>query len=275
MYVSIMSRVIFYYQTFKTQDNELISLDSILYNGSPVTHIHIAAIHFGVGSDSKPYIHLNNRVPTNEYFDGVWKTVQRAVSKNITIVAMICGAGGGYSTLFSDFETYYKLLYNFLKDKPFISGIDLDIEEICDINNIKKLINRIVDDFGKDFIITVAPIQESLSSDIHGMGGFCYKDLMKSTEGSYIDYINCQAYSSYTLDTLDSIINNDYKVEQMVMGMISGQDYKTELEKMYKKYGNAFGGIFIWEYFNTIPSPKEWVKTIANILSKGNKDLLN
>ena len=270
-----MSRVIFYYQTFKTPDNELISLDSILYDGSPITHIHVAAIHFGVDSDNKPYIHLNNRVPTNSYFDGVWKTVQRAVSKNIKIVVMIGGAGGGYDTLFSDFETYYKLLYNFLKNKPFISGVDLDVEEICDINNIKHLINRIVDDFGKDFIITVAPVQSSLSSDTPGMGGFCYKDLMKSTEGGNIDYINCQAYDSYKLDTLDSIIKNDYKVNQIVMGMISGQNYKSELEKMYKKYGKEFGGIFIWEYYNTIPSPKEWTKTIANILSKGNKDLLN
>ena len=261
-----MNRVIFYYQTFKTSDKKLISLDNILYNDTPVTHIHIAAIHFGVDENNKPYIHLNNRIPTDEYFDDVWKTIQKAVSKNITIVAMMGGAGGGYSTLFSDFETYYKLLYDFLKEKTFISGVDLDIEENCNIDNIKKLINRIVNDFGKDYIITIAPIQGSLSSDTPGMGGFCYKDLMKSKEGSFIDYINCQAYWNYTLDSLESIVKNGYKVEQIVMGMISGQDYKTELENMHNKYGNTFGGVFIWEYFNTIPNPKEWTETIKSIL---------
>ena len=47
-----MSKVIFYYQTFKTQNNELISLDSILYNDSPVTHIHVASIHFGLDDNN-------------------------------------------------------------------------------------------------------------------------------------------------------------------------------------------------------------------------------
>ena len=261
-----MSKVIFYYQTFKTQNNELISLDSILYNDSPVTHIHVASIHFGL-DDNKPYIHLNNRDPYNEYFDNVWKTINKAYLKGKTIVAMIGGAGGGYSSLFSDFEVYYKLLYDFLKDKSYITGIDIDVEEICDINNIKKLINRITNDFGENYIISVAPVQSSLSNDVPGMGGFCYKDLIKSKEGSYIDYINCQAYNDYTLNALDAIINNSYKVENIVMGMISGQEYKSELEKMVRKYGGQFGGIFIWEYYNTIPSPKEWTKIVADIFT--------
>ena len=114
---------------------------------------------------------------------------------------MIGGAGGGYSTLFSDFDTYYKLLHDLLKEKKFINGIDLDIEEYCNINNIKKLINNIVSDFGDDYIITVAPVQGSLSTDTPGMGGFCYKDLLNSAEGSHIDYINCQAYWNYSLDS--------------------------------------------------------------------------
>ena len=89
---------------------------------------------------------------------------------------------------------------------------------------------------------------------------------MKSKEGSFIDYINCQAYWNYTLDSLESIVKNGYKVKQIVMGMISGEDYKQELEKMHNKYGNNFGGVFIWEYFNTIPNPKEWTEIIKKIL---------
>ena len=45
-------------------------------------------------------------------------------------------------------------------------------------------------DFGKDFIITMAPVAYALQSDTTGMGGFCYKDLYKSKEGVLIDYFN-------------------------------------------------------------------------------------
>jgi alkaline phosphatase D len=262
-----MTRVILYYQTFRTPHGEFISLDSVLYPGTPVTHIHLAAIHFGVDSDNTPYIHLNNRVPSDIYFNPVWKTVQRAVAKNIKIVVMIGGAGGGYASLFSDFNTYYKLLVDFLHQHPYISGVDLDIEEKCDISNIKKLINKLVADFGEEYLITVAPVEGALSSDTPGMGGFCYKELLHSPEGSYLDYLNCQAYNNYSLGSLDAIVNNGYNVTQIVMGMISGQDYKTELAKMVHKYGNRLGGVFIWEYFNAIPSPKGWVENISQLLT--------
>jgi alkaline phosphatase D len=159
-------------------------------------------------------------------------------------------------------------LYNFLKNKPFISGIDLDIEEEVDINNVKKLINKIINDFGEDYIITTAPVLSSLISDTPGMGGFCYKTLLNSKEGSYIKYINCQAYYNYTLSSLQKIVENGYNVNQIVMGMIAGESYSDELLKMVQTYGSQLGGIFVWEYFNTQPSPQEWLIQVGNILNK-------
>ena len=43
--------------------------------------------------------------------------------------------------------------------------------------NIKMLINRIVKDFGTEFIITMAPISSSLITDGSSMAGFNYKEL--------------------------------------------------------------------------------------------------
>lgn len=263
-----MTRVIFYYQTFETSDNKFISLDPILYENTPVTHIHVSSIHFGIDSNKEPYIHLNNKSPYNEVFDNVWDTLNVAAGKNISVIAMIGGAGGGYSSLFSNFDMFYDLLYNFLKNKPFISGIDLDIEEEVDINNVKKLINKIINDFGEDYIITTAPVLSSLISDTPGMGGFCYKTLLNSKEGSYIKYINCQAYYNYTLSSLQKIVENGYNVNQIVMGMIAGESYSDELLKMVQTYGSQLGGIFVWEYFNTQPSPQEWLSQVGNILNK-------
>ena len=79
---------------------------------------------------------------------------------------MLGGAGGAYTSMFSNYECYYDKLYKFLQSKPFIQGIDLDIEEEVSLDNVKKLIKRIDTDFNKDFIITMAPIGGALTSII-------------------------------------------------------------------------------------------------------------
>lgn len=262
-----MPRTIFYYQTFKDTDNNLISLDPVLYDETPLTHIHVSSIHFGVDDNKEPYIHLNNRSPYNSYFDDVWHNIEKAASKNIKIVLMIGGAGGGYSSFFSNISLYYDLLYNLIKDKPFINGIDLDIEESCSLEHVKKLISKTIEDFGENFIISVAPVASSLINDGPGMGGFSYKDLLDSPEGSNIDYFNCQAYCNFSLSTLDSIVENGYDSKKIVMGLIAGETYESELQDMYEKYKDNFGGLFVWEYFNTVPSPKQWCQFIESVFN--------
>lgn len=260
-----MPKAIFYYQTFYTQNNDFISIQPILYKNTPITHIHLSAIHFGYDNDSTPYIHLNNRLPSDPYFDKVWNDLKLAKQHGIKIIAMIGGAGGGYESLFSNFDVFYKILQTFLKTNRIIDGIDLDIEETCDINNIKCLINNIVNDFGEKYIITTAPVDSSLLYNVPGMGGFCYKDLINSKEGTYIDYINCQAYDSFTKDTLDNIVKNGYSSDKIVMGLISGEAYRDEFKKMVLNYKQDFGGIFVWEYYNTLPSPLKWTQYIQSI----------
>ena len=264
---NIMARTIFYYQTLKTKDDKLISVDPVLYENTPLTHIHVSSIHFGVDVNKEPYIHLNNRSPYNSYFDEVWDNIEYASSKNIKIVLMIGGAGGGYNSFFSNISMYYDLLYTLLKDKPFISGIDLDIEESCSLKNVKLLISKIVKDFGEKFIVATAPVASSLTDDGPGMGGFSYKDLLNSPEGSHIDYFNCQAYYNYSLSTLDSIVKNGYDPKKIVMGLIAGETYESELQDMYEKYKDNFGGLFVWEYFNTVPSAIQWCQFVESVFN--------
>ena len=144
---------------------------------------------------------------------------------------MIGGAGGAFTDLFSDFEFYYNLKYNLIKNKKIIKGINLNIVENVNIDNIKILINSITKDFGENFIISLAPIQSSLEYDSPGLGGFIYKNLLNSPEGKYINYFNGQFYSDYSLDSYNKVINNNYNSEMVVMGMLGGD--KTEMEKNY------------------------------------------
>ena len=254
-----MSRIIYYYQTF-------CGLDKILVKNTPVTNIHLSSVHFGIDSNFQQYIHLNNNSPYDKMFDSMWNEIDKANDLGIKIILMIGGAGGGYSSLFSNFELYYDLLYNLIKNKPCIKGIDLDVEEIVKLEDIQNLISRIVADFGEDFIISMAPIQGSMESDGSGMGGFCYKTLLKSEQGKYIDYFNVQFYDSYTLESYDSIISNGYDSKMIVMGTMNPSIF-SELKKVCEKYKKSFGGVYLWEYMFAQPDGYTWAKNVQGIIN--------
>jgi hypothetical protein len=265
-------KIIYYYQTF-------CGLDSILHPSTQVTHIHLAAIHFGYNTDkygiNYPYIHLNNYSPEDPKFNQVWNQLSDAKKLGIKVVLMIGGAGTAYQMLFSNYEVFYGLLKETINNNiDIIDGIDLDIEESIRLSQIRNLINDIDEDFGKDFIISMAPVQFTMENPNEpGMSGFRYSQLYKTYEGQRINYFNIQAYSSYSCNSLETIVSNGYPVEKIVMGMLTGQDYqniKTELSKMIKKYELNFGGVFIWEYYdappNGISDPGEWSREMCSII---------
>ena len=233
-------KIIYYYQTF-------CGLNTILSDSNNnVTHIHLSSIHFDIDM-----IHLNDKSPYSKTYDNLWKELERAtIEKNIKIILMVGGAGGAYEQLFSNFEKYYKWLFDLIQTKKYIiKGIDLDIEEVVDINMVIKLIKRLKKDFGTNFIISMAPIESSLEIDNEGMGGFIYKTLFNKI-GNNIDYFNVQCYYDYSYNTFKNIIKNGYPEEKIVMGMMSYQ-FNPSLPNMIKnirsEYKN-FGGIFDWEY---------------------------
>ena len=252
-----MPKIIYYYQTFN-------DLNKILYPNTPVTHIHISSIHFGNNQDKTPYIHLNDHNPTDPKFDSVWKQLEEAEKYNITTILMVGGEGGAFQNLFTYYNIYYPMLKKLILDKKIIKGIDLDVEEYVNLNDIKALIRNLKADFGKDFIISMAPVQSSLQENYPGMGGFIYKNLYDSPEGKMIDYFNGQFYSDYTKESYDAAVNNGFPSEKIVMGMISGENYKNELKKNYNLYKDKFGGVFIWEYYN---APDNWYLDVKNIMS--------
>lgn len=256
-----MSRIIYYYQSF-------CGLNKILVKNTPVTHINLSSIHFGLDDNMQQYIHLNDDSPYESKFDSVWTEIENADKLGIKIILMIGGAGGGYSSLFENYPLYYNLLYNLIKNKPCIKGVDLDIEETTKLEDIKKLINSLVKDFGEEFIISMAPIESSLQEDNSGMGGFCYKTLLKSDEGKYINYFNTQFYGSYSLDAYDEVIKNGYDSKMIVMGTMDPNVFDT-VSKVYEKYGKTFGGVYLWEYMFAQPDGYTWANKMYNIFNEG------
>lgn len=268
-------KTIYYYQSF-------VGLEKLLTHIEDIDVIIVSSIHFGKGgtkpepftlNEQKPYIHLNNNEPNDKIFDELWLQTKEASVQGTTIMLMMGGAGGAYGELFSDFNTYYPLLVKMINDRPWIKGIDLDIEENATLDNVQMLIRKLVEDFGTDFIITMAPISPSLQNDGGSMAGFSYKKLYKSKEGKYIHWFNAQCYYSFSESTYDSIINNGYPPEKIVMGMESGQfDKKTfknalnHVKEIKKKYPNM-SGVYDWEYLNAPPNdndPSQWAKLMKN-----------
>jgi len=254
-------KTIYYYQTF-------VGLEKALSNIEYIDVMNISSIHFGDQS-----IYLNDNKPSDPIFDTMWMETEKAYNQGCTIMLMMGGAGFAYKELFSDFTTYYPQLKQLLADKTWIQGIDLDIEESTTIENIKMLINQLQGDFGDDFIITMAPVSSTLQNDGSSMAGFNYKELYLSKEGKRINWFNTQCYNSFTCETYESIINNGYPPEKIVMGMESGQfDENTfqnaldEVKKIKEKYP-TFSGVFDWEYLNAPPKkddPSEWAKLMKN-----------
>ena len=262
-------KTIYYYQTF-------VGLNDLFTHLQDIDVIIVSSIHF-----DKSQIYLNDNKPNDKIFDELWNQTHYASDQNVTILLMIGGAGGAYQELFNDFENNYKQLKELLEEKTWIQGIDLDIEEEVKIEDVKMLMDRLIKDFGNDFILTMAPVSASLMHDFSGMGGFCYKDIYKSKQGKYIKWFNTQCYNSFSKETYDLIIKNGYPPEKIVMGMMSGQFDKTnfktaldEVKKIVEEYPNM-SGVYDWEYLNAPPDkhdPSIWCKLMKQItiLNKDN-----
>ena len=116
------------------------------------TQINLSAIHFGQDSQNNPYIHINDHTPDDPIYNNLWKELQQALSQNIKICIM--RRGGAFQTLFSDFDSYYPLLYQLIKNKTMITGIDFTGEELVKLSDIKMLVKTPKADFGLEFQIT-------------------------------------------------------------------------------------------------------------------------
>ena len=247
-------KVIYYYQTF-------VGLEKVLENIEDVDVIIVSSIHFGK-KDKQPYIHLNDNDPKDPMFENLWMETKKASVQGCKIMLMMGGAGYAYRTLFSDFDIYYPLLTQLLREKNWISGIDLDIEEETTLENVQMLIRHLVDDF-PDLTITMAPVSPSLEADGGSMAGFNYKTLYESPEGKHISWFNTQCYYSFTKNTYDKIIKNGYPPEKIVMGMESGQFDKDTFQNALQEVHNiiteypTMAGVYDWEYLDAPPDEKD------------------
>ncbi len=223
-----------------------------------LTAINVSSIHFGNNPDGSPYIHLNDNDPNDPIFDQLWKDMASAQDGGVKVMLMVGGAGGAYTELFNNYDTFYPLLVKTIQNYN-INGIDLDVEERVTLDNIQKLISDLRRDFPSNFFITSAPVASSLISGNDPFAGINWADVKDQ-----IDWFNVQFYSGFgTLSNTsdyEAIINAGYPSSQILGGSLTnpndGSGYVPisilceTLGALSTQYGTSFGGAMGWEYFN-------------------------
>jgi Glycosyl hydrolases family 18 len=272
-------RVIYYYQT-------LTDLSPIINNLNPATKkpyttdINLASFHLGKQSDGT-LIHLNDFPPDNPVFNTPWQQLAQLQSMGVKLHMMLGGAAAGsYQSLFSDWNTFYPVLKQTLQNHHF-SGIDLDIEESVALSDVERLINQLSSDFGSSFQITLAPVASDLTGG-GGLSGFNYKDLYQA-QGAKIAWFNTQFYSGFgslaSVTDYENAINNGFPPDKVVAGMLGNpndgggyvdvKQVAATVKQLSHKYSN-FGGVFSWEYFDSLPGgtahPDQWSKLMAQAM---------
>jgi len=265
-------RVIYYYQT-------LTDLTPVIQNLNPATgkpyptHINLGAFHLGPQSDGT-LMHLNDYPPDNPIFAKPWQQLKQLQGMGVKLHMLLGGAACcSFQSLFSDWNRLYPVLKQTLQQYHF-DGIDLDIEESVALTDVQRLIDQLSADFGSSFAITLAPVASDLTGG-GGLSGFDYKDLYNSPQGARIAWFNTQFYSGFgslsSTSDYDRAVRNGFPADKIVAGMLSnpanGGGYvnintaASTVKQLARKYSN-FGGVFAWEYFNSLPGgtahPEQW-----------------
>lgn len=193
-----LPRVVVYFQSHHNPDGSPISvLPLIQQPGIRLTHLMLAAFHINRKPDPSQIITLNDNVPAHPSFDNIWREIKILQQAGVKVLGMLGGAAKGAfakETLDSDddavFERYYGAVRDMVRERG-LDGLDLDVEEPFSLGGVVKLIDRLRADFGKDFVITLAPVAPAMLDVRRNLSGFDYEAL-EVMRGRDIAFYNCQ-----------------------------------------------------------------------------------
>ncbi|KAJ3498531.1 hypothetical protein NLG97_g1048 [Lecanicillium saksenae] len=278
-----LPRLVVYFQTTHDQNGSPISmLPLINEKGIALTHLIVCSLH--INKDS--VIHLNDYPPGDPHFSTLWNETKHMKDAGVKVMGMIGGAAPGSfdsGTLDGDDATFKKY-YGQVRDviNTFgLQGMDLDVEQSMSQNGITRLINKLREDFGNGFIITLAPVASALRNSAN-LSGFNYKTLENSV-GSKISFYNGQFYSGFgtmaRTDDFVKIVGNGFAASKVLAGQLTAPDngygyipydqLNSTIISLRNKYGQI-GGVMGWEYFNSLPGgtsePWKWAQVMTEIL---------
>lgn len=285
-------RVICYHQTYYPDNsNEYVSMLPLLTQRTGVTHVILAALHL---NDDPERITLNDDPLDAPKYAPLWEETEVLRAAGVKVMALLGGAargsfarldvggGGGGSGEGVDeatFERYYGPLRDLLRAHR-LQGIDLDIEEEMSLDGVVRLIDRLRADFGRGFVVTLAPVATALIEGLPHLSGFDYRRL-RELRGNDIDWFNAQFYNGWG-DIRQplfyrTIVAQGWPPEKVVVGLLTNpgngsqgyvpiDDACAAVSRLLAQYPR-FGGVMGWEYFNSLPGdrkrPWEWAMRLG------------
>jgi chitinase len=281
-----LPRLVIYYQTtHDASGNPISMLPLVTEKNIALTHLIICSFHINLDSE----IHLNDYPPSDPHFATVWSEARVLADAGVRIMGMIGGAASGsFTTQTLDapeansaaFEHYYGQLRDVIRQFG-LQGMDLDVEQSMSQAGITRLVRRLAQDFGPDFVITLAPVASALRNG-GNLSGFDYEDL-EAAVGSEIGFYNAQFYNGFgsmaSTAAFDGVVGNGWRADKIVVGQITTPDnggqyvgfdvLNRTIGQLRGKYGEI-GGVMGWEYFNSKPGgtaePWEWAQEMTEIL---------
>lgn len=198
-----LPRVVVYFQSHHHPDGSPISILPLIQEpGIRLTHLMLAAFHINRKPDPTQIITLNDNVPSHPSFDNIWREIKVLQQAGVKVLGMLGGAAKGAfakDTLDSEddaiFERYYGAVRDMVRERG-LDGLDLDVEEPFSLGGVIKLIDRLRADFGKDFVITLAPVAPAMLDVRRNLSGFDYEAL-EVMRGRDIAFYNCQFCKSF------------------------------------------------------------------------------
>ncbi|KAF3771229.1 family 18 glycoside hydrolase [Cryphonectria parasitica EP155] len=284
-----LPRLVIYFQSHHKPDGSPVSLLPLIQQpGIRLTHLNIAAFHINRKPDPSHIITLNDNVPGHPSFTTLWAEARILQAAGVKVMGMLGGAAKGAfakDTLDSDdeatFERYYGALHDMVLQRG-LDGLDLDVEEPFSLAGIVRLIDRLRADFGKDFIISLAPVAPALLDVRRNLSGFDYEAL-EVMRGRDIAFYNCQFYCGWgdcsNPILYEMMLMKGWNPAKVVVGLVTNPangsgfipfDVLATVVPLMVGQHKRFGGIMGWEYFNSLPGgrekPWEWAQYMTRIM---------
>jgi chitinase len=275
-------RIVCYHQTIY-HDGEFVSVLPLLTEETGVTHLIVAAIHLNAPPGA---IHLNDDPYDAPKFAPLWEECRDLQANGVKVLGMLGGAArGSYMRLdgaADQFEAYYGPLAAMI-GWAGLDGLDLDVEEAMSLGGIIRLVDRLKWDFGRDFLVTLAPVAPAMRN-LQNLSGFDHEVLEKGL-GARIAWYNTQFYCGWgdmaRADDYEAVLRRGWSPDKIVVGLVTNpgngagwvpdEALRRTLKALIQKYP-GFGGVMGWEYFNSITSespaqgqPWVWAKLIKSI----------
>ncbi|KUJ18894.1 glycoside hydrolase [Mollisia scopiformis] len=279
--------------TNQTDSGTPDNITQLVTENTRVTHVILSSAHLNNPTDAPPYVNFWSDLPINSSKTAfIWPQVKQLQQNGVKVLLSFGGADdGSWGHLLDNFAKFYAPLLQALKDYEF-DGIDLDIETDYTTAGALQLLEKLNDDMGSDFILTMSPVQDCLSeSGDCSFGSINYQYL--DNNGSYPDRANSKLVSWYngqfyagggdganSPSEYETVVDAGFDASRVVFGVadcsVDGSGwyplstYNSTVTQLREKYGSDFGGAFGWDWNNAgscdgLAHPWQWRVLFCNL----------